>query len=301
MTRSTRAGRAGHGAAHPLAQAAASLRARDAGQVIELGPPSTPDWVLLADLDRDGGVERWLDAAARGPDARRPPAVAASYLASWLGSCVTGPAAALLVLHGVLPEVSPTNLWLRRGPAGGFDAVAFDRTAFWCATDHAAAAHPDARPAPSRDALVGRLAAGAVECLTPLFARIRALAPYGRHGMWGAVADGLAAGLMWITRRADGDASEQRMAWAALDSVVEAIAARVPQLRGRPLPVEVGWSAGTTIFCRRSTCCLYYKSPEARAYAPADRYCSSCPLRDPEDQRRRWASWLEATARSETS
>jgi hypothetical protein len=283
---------------HPLARASAAIRARDDEQVIELGRPGEGDWVLFRDVAGGETVGDLLDwMAGEDPDRRRPRDVAASYLASWFDSCMVGPAATLLVLEGILPDVSPDNLWLRRhATQAWFDRIAYERTTFGCLESDAAASHPDARPVATRDELVVRLADAVVEHLAPLFAAIRADAPYGIRGMWGSLADDLAGSLTWITRRTDGDASEQRLVWEAADEILHAIAERAPLLRVRPTAVDVEWSAGSTIFCRRGTCCLFYKTPEASELGDADRYCSSCPLRDPDDQLRRWAGWLEGQA-----
>ena len=282
---------------HPLARAAAAVRARDEHQAIELGRPAGPAWFRLADLYAEGAVASELDWAARtGGDAPLPRDVAASYLASWIDSCVVGPAATLLVLEGVLPDVTPGNLWLRRHATfRWYDRIAYERPSIWCAADHAAAGHPDATVVADRTALVERLADTAVELLTPLFAAVRARASYGLRGMWGSLADDLAGTLAWITRSSDGDAGEQRRAWGATDEILDAVAARTPLLRVRPTAVDVEWSAGSTLFCRRGTCCLYYKTPDAAVHAGDDRYCTSCPLREPADQRAEWARWLEST------
>jgi hypothetical protein len=283
---------------HPLARAATAVRARDEHQVIELGRPDSPAWFRLADLYADGAVAAELDWAARADgDTPLPRDVAASYLASWIDSCVLGPAATLLVLEGVLPDVTPDNLWLRRHATDRwYDRISYERPAFRCTADHAAAGHPDAAVVADRAELVAALADAAVALLTPLFAAVRARASYGLRGMWGSLADDLAGTLTWITRRSDGDATEQRLVWRATEEILDAVAARAPLLRVRPTVVDVEWSAGCTLFSRRGTCCLYYKTPDALLHAEADRYCTSCPLRDPDEQREQWVRWLESAS-----
>jgi hypothetical protein len=275
--------------------AAAAIRARDEHQVIELGRPQGASWFPLADLSGEGVVARELQWVAGAPAGVRPADVAASYLAGYIGSCVLAPAATLLVLEGLLPDVSPGNLWLHReGTERWYDRIAYAGPSFWCAAEHAAAGHPDARPVGTTAELVERLASTSVEQLTPVFQAIRARAPYGLRGMWGSLADEVASSLLWITRRDDGDATEQRRVWKSIEAILDVLTARAPQLRVRPSPVEVDWSAGSTIYCRRGTCCLFYKTPEAAAYPEADQYCSSCPLRDPDEQLASWRQSLES-------
>lgn len=278
-----------------MAVASAAITAREPGEDIALGRPTEAGWFPLADLSAAGAVECELErVAAHGSTARLPRQVAASYLASWVDSCVAGPAALLLALEGVLPEVSPTNLWLHRPDAEPwFDRVAFEDLRFWCREDHPAAGHPDALPVATDDELAARYADAVVAALAPIFTEVRAVGRYGERGMWGSFADDVAGSLMWITRANGGDPAGQHRVWQTLEGLFDAVADRAPRFRVRPEPVEVAWSGGATVFSRRGTCCLYYQDPAVASEPEPDRYCTSCPKREPAGQRVEWAAWLE--------
>ena len=59
-----------------------------------------------------------------------------------------------------------------------------------------------------------------------------------------------------------------------------------------PALVTVPWSGGVAHEVRRGTCCLWYQTQEAPD-PRGEGYCSSCPRRDADDQRQRWARWLD--------
>ena len=202
-----------------------------AGRAPDLGP----GWLGVADLIAgpavDPCVARLLDGRARG--ARD---VAATHLAGWLAGVLALPAVATWRRAGTVWALDPAGLAVRPHAGGWFDGLAV-------------------APGPlvARDA--SGLARDLVALLDPLFAAIRARLPYGTAGMWGQVADLLAA-----PPPDDGD------------GLVEALAARATRLRARPRWQPVAWAGGVHPALVRGTCCLAHKVGD-------EGYCTSCPHR----------------------
>lgn len=202
-----------------------------------VGEPQGDGWVPVADLVADEAVIAGLleDIRANVTQGRRD--VAGSYLSSWLGSLLVGSLAAVVVAEGRGWALAPEGLAIHRNPGGWFDGVAV---------------RPGS-PQPFR-------ADDVVALLNPVFGHIRRHAAFGRAGMWGAVADGIADRVL---RRAEQEDHPIDDAWAQARALTDEIAAREPLLRSRP------WLEGATVVA--GTCCLYYK------ISADDRYCGTCP------------------------
>ncbi len=157
--------------------------------------------------------------------------------------------------------------------------------------DDPARAHPDSEVVAHLDALSELVASEIVATLTVVFGAVRARAPFGLRGMWGSLADGLGGGAALDAVNRGIDVSET---WREAMQLLDAIAARTPLMRVRPRLRELEWSGGVSGVVVRGTCCLYDKTHDAPD-PRGEGYCTSCPLRDPDDQLDRWRDWLEAT------
>lgn len=261
-----------------LAETLAALQPPNGWFTHVAGEPAGDRWVLVEDVVAGPAlVERWLEELLDG-SAHGHRDVAGSYLAAWLAGAIAEPVVAALQLHRCAWPVTADNLALRRHPEGWFDGLAVLRPELRVVADDDVA--------PLRELVAAELAA----LLAPIFDVVHAWAPYGRSGMWGSLADGIAADALLRARDLgrDGQAT-----WQEVGRLIDALAARVPQLRVRPVLCDVPWSGGITYLAVRGTCCLYYKvSGEPRDPHGAS-YCTSCPLRDDGDRRRRWATWLD--------
>jgi hypothetical protein len=111
-------------------------------------------------------------------------------------------------------------------------------------------------PGPLRTVDADALAADVAALFAPLFPAVRARLPYGTAGMWGAVADAI------------GD-----------PTIIEGVAARVPQLRARPRIQRIPWRDGVLEYHVRGTCCLWHKVYDGVADPDGEGYCESCPHR----------------------
>jgi ferric iron reductase protein FhuF len=248
------------------------------------GDPSGDAWVGVAAIVADPSiVERWLDDLLAG-QARGHRDVAASYLAGWFSGSIGEPVAAAIDLHRCAWPVTADNLAVRRHRDGWFDGLAV--------------LGPDLLVVPDDDVaqLRAQVADELVALLTPIYAVMRAWAPYGSFGMWGSLADGLASGAM---QRAKEDGRDGLAAWQEANLLIDALAARVPKLRVRPVLQRVPWSGGVSHQSVRGTCCLYYKVSGQPRDPFGESYCTSCPLRDEGDRCRRWATWLDEQASHE--
>jgi hypothetical protein len=137
-----------------------------------------------------------------------------------------------------------------------------------------------------------RLVAGEIRSLAaPIFDAVRALVPYGRAGMWGSLADGLAGSTLYTEQRHPGG-GDPAGAWAGVDALLDELARQTPELRARPRRQLITWSGGTRHQSVRGTCCLYYKT-RIDPDPCGDGYCSSCPHRPDESRAERITRWLE--------
>lgn len=254
-------------------------------------PPATSDWhevsVLVADPGAvDALIQRLLDGDAAG---HRD--VAGSYLASWLA----GPVAQLVtgawldggrVLHLELDQVS-----VHFHADGWVDGVVVTDAGLTVGANDAAARLAGVCVVDEPEERRGLVAEQIRAVASPIFAAVRARAPYGRSGMWGSLADGLTGGTLYSEQRRPGGGDAGR-AWIEVDALIDELAGLVPELRARPRRQLIPWSGGTRHQSVRGTCCLYYKTcsdPDPCG----DGYCSSCPHRPDESRAQRISRWLE--------
>jgi hypothetical protein len=245
-----------------LAEVRDRLNSIDHEYSFDLGRPAGASW-WDPDAITSEVIGRWLDELEAHHGGRD---VAASYLAGWLAAGVVGAPMAALAVVGALPGVAAGSVRLRRHPGGWFDRAAIDES-----TRLLDAADP-ATPA--------TFCAGVVDVLAPLFDLVRADAPYGRSGMWGALADALANGTVHAARRFSLPPERAVEAWERTTSIVAELGALRPELRGRPRPFPVRRGDTVELYAVRGVCCLAYKSATVRGLPDHVRYCVSCPLVD---------------------
>lgn len=261
------------------------------------GEPHDPGWypldqVLANDDLLDGWYREIRDGEARG---RRD--VAGSYMASWLSGVVAETVAAALTTEERAWPLDPAGLAVHHHEEGWFDGIAVRSTRLWVLPGDPDAGHPESDVVDDLAALRSVLAAELVEVITPIFAAVRRRAPFGIRGMWGSLADGIVATALWRAHRTGGDVTAVADAAQAL---VEAVAGRVPALTARPRVESVAWRGGTGWFAAKGSCCLWYKTFDGTPDPRGEGYCTSCPFRDDDSRRARWASHfdeLDAVAR----
>ncbi len=191
-----------------------------------------------------------------------------------------------MVLHRCLPDPAGP-LWVHRRCEGWFDGVAFESPQVLVTADDPESGHPDATVVDGTGLLAAHGDALAAR-LTPVLDAIRALAPFGRRGLWGTAADEVAGAALWAARAG---ASDLDAAWRTAVAVTDALAARAPWIRTRPRPFSVDVDQGRSLFPVKGTCCLYYKT-QPQPPDPRDGYCTTCPLRDDTSRRQRLVEHL---------
>jgi hypothetical protein len=241
------------------------------------GRPEGPEWLALDQLDTLPADQWYADLLAGTAKGKRD--VAGAYLASYLVETVIGATAAAVVHDAATWPVRLDAFRVRRHEQGWFDGLAVDASEIWAV---------DGQRFATEDDLLGEVAAGIVAIAAPWFDAARALAPYGRFGMWGSLADHLGSASLEPVRL-DRPAAEQ--AWSRAQRLLDRIAALAPALRVRPGLRTIPWSGGEACVATQGTCCLYYK-----VHDPADageQYCLGCPLRPTGESDPLYTAWLD--------
>jgi hypothetical protein len=253
--------------------------------------PASDAWHPLGDLlDDTAAVEALIGTLVDGEAAGHRD-VAGSYLASWVAGPIVQLVAAAWLDAGWVLHLEHDQVWVRFHEDGWVDGVALADAALAVGADDPVAASTGVQvvgdPEERR-----RLVAGQIRSVAePIFDAVRALVPYGRSGMWGSLADGLAGTALHTEQRRAGG-GDPAGTWAGVDALIDELVRQVPELRARPRRQLIPWSGGTRHQSVRGTCCLYYKTctdPDPCG----DGYCSSCPHRPDESRALRITRWLE--------
>lgn len=270
----------------PLAETLERLDALDPWLRASIGEPVGDGWCRVSEITAEQ-LAGWVDDLATRHGGRRD--VAGSYLTGWLASTTIIVPTAAVVLERRLP-VPDGDLWFHRHDDGWFDQVAFERTDVYVTPMDAAGDHPDVI-AVSDTELTHLLAQGLVTRLDPILEAIRALAPFGRRGLWGIVTDEFASAALWAARAGGADMIG---AWRLAETAIDFVAEERHWLRARPRPFTIPTAQGPTTFSVRGTCCLYYKTQLQPPDPFGEGYCTTCPFRDDDSRRDRFLACRNA-------
>ncbi|MFP5317797.1 MAG: hypothetical protein ACLGI2_05820 [Acidimicrobiia bacterium] len=252
-----------------------------------MGDPSGDGWFGIDELV-DRGVVDGMAADLLTQEGR--PDVAGSYLGSHLTGPVVARTVAAIVLDRRCPDPCPSNVAVHLHPDSWFDQL-------WFRTPAAAAVDGDPAGADRACVVLADVALlrtwwaeRLVACLVPLLDAVRARLPYGRRGLWGAVADQVAASALTVARQAG---LPCRPAWEEAAGLLEALARHAPVAITWPSPFEVRSPRGReAVFPVRGTCCLYYLTVDGPDPC-GDGYCITCPFTDPDHRHRTLADRLD--------
>lgn len=270
----------------PIAATATRLARLDPFAGFEVSPLLDDSWQRLSPDQVDSTLDYWLAVLTARHGVR---ATAGSLLGEALIRAAILPPVAAMVLERRCPDPSADNLAARLDEAGEFTRAAVLRpTIAVLASDPAAA---DAQSIVVDD-LTGWWAARTAATLTPLLAGVRARAPFGLPGLWGAVADEIASITLWIGQLVD---RPPLQLWAHAQQLFDALAPHAPVQMARPRPLPVEHPCGDKWFRARGTCCLFYRSKVAEGRAE-ERYCGSCPLRDAQSRQAHLYDYLSELA-----
>ena len=163
---------------------------------------------------------------------------------------------------------------------------------FACCPTTPRPASPDAVVVDDPAALRRHVAAELAAIALPVFASVRALAPFGAVGMAGNFADSAA----WAGVEHAGERGVDA-AWAEVDALLDELRLAGLAFRARPRLDCAVWEGTRRSFVIKSACCLYFRTYEGTPDRSGEGYCTSCPLRDDAWRRERWAQWLAEGAR----
>lgn len=277
----------------PAALAATGVALGDVAEHLgfSVGAPSGEGWVGLDDVVGSGLLD-WLAADLVATEGRRD--VAGSYLGGHLAGPVVSRTVAAIALHQRCPDPHPAGVAVHLHADGWFDQVAFRRPTVAVLPGDPAAGQPGTLVVADPAALRAWWAERTSAAVGPLLESVRHRLPYGRRGLWGAVADAV-AGTMLTVARATGRPGGQ--AWGEASALLDAMAAWAPVPLTRPTPFRVSRSGSDAWFTTKGTCCLYYRTVNAPDPC-GEGYCSTCPLADPAHRRCKLAAWLDEQAAS---
>jgi hypothetical protein len=212
--------------------------------------------------------------------------VASAYIAMRAAAVVAGPLIGGYLLERRVPLLEPATTWLRTDPHLEFDRLATGTPRFAGLADEADAGHTDLTVVGADDltTLVVDAFAG---LLGPLLDNLRAVAPFGRRGLWGLVADSIGGCALAAARETDTD---HRPAWTAANDILDRLRARGLPIGNRPRPLIAKCGGREFPFNIRGTCCLRYKAGEPPDHRDPDfgAYCHSCPLVDDDTLQRHY-------------
>lgn len=269
----------------PLAATAARLSRLDGDAGFDIGPDPAAGWVELAAAVRDGRLDAWLASLALRHGDRR---AAGSLLGGLLARVVVEPTVSAMVLETRCPDPAIENLLASVDDDGELSRCGMVRPTMAVLPGDPAAGDVHSVVVKDEAALLHWWASRAGATLTPLLAAVRARAPFGLPGLWGAVSDLVTGIAVWIGRLAGRDPDAT---WSHAQRMVDALAGFAPVRLTRAKPFPVAHGDGHHWFQVRGTCCLSYRS--ILEAGPLDeRYCSTCPLRDDDSRRRHLGDYL---------
>lgn len=247
------------------------------------GEPSDR-WVNVAEVSTTSYIASQLGERAEQFGGQR--AVAAAYLAMRLSSAVVSPLVGIYLLERRVPIVDPTTARVRIDGDLEFDRLALGTTEFAAVDTDPATNHPDATTLGVGD-LAELLAETLDRLLRTYLDGVRALAPFGRRGLWGLVADSVGGSALAAARETGTD---HHPMWLTAQDILDRLQATGAAVENRPRPMVVHWQGRSFPFNIRGTCCLRYRVDDPGAHHDPEfgAYCHSCPLVDDNTLRRHY-------------
>ena len=268
-----------------LAETMQGVRSSDDVVRMVAGVPDGDSWVRLDDATAVPAIfDGWFERIRRTiPNGRAD--VTGAYLASFLAGAIATPLVRALVEHERAWRTTADAAWVHAHDDGWIDGVAILAPVVVLPGDRAAG-RDDVEVVPGIAELTTIAVRHLVSLVGPLFAEVRARAPYGLRGMWGTLADSMASDLTWA---AHVDGRDVVAAWRSVQPALHCLAAAAPRSLTRPTFERVEVDGAIAHLTVRGTCCLYYQSQHTDA--PID-YCSSCPMGSEATRRARRQEWL---------
>jgi hypothetical protein len=242
----------------------------------ELAPTPDEPWVSITDASDPARLaDRVAQLSVRYADQRD---VAAAYIAMRIAGVVAGPLIGTYLLERRVPLLDPDTAHVRTDRALEFSRLATGTTRFAALASDIDAGHPDMHVV-THDVLIDTVVESLDRLVAPLLTALRPLAPFGRRGLWGLIADSVGGGALASARETGAD---HRPAWAEATEILDRLQDRGLPVANRPRPLVVTCDGHEIPFNIRGTCCLRYKADEPRDHHDPEfgGYCHSCPLID---------------------
>jgi ferric iron reductase protein FhuF len=210
--------------------------------------PLGEGWFAADELASGDGLETQLDGVRAWASTDSGPVAGALFLDAYVW-CLSGAAAAALLLESAIPDLRPSEIRFRFGENGRATAVAFTGGVL---------------VAPRESELLGLYRAALVDHLEPLIARLHLTTRRASAAFWRNAGDMAAFTLVWCGRELGDLARGASLARRLLAS---------PTSLGRPRSFHLTAPDGTQrLTCVRHGCCLWLRTPHGTV-------CAGCPVR----------------------
>lgn len=236
---------------------------------VRAGQPSRADWIAASDLMHPASerLDQLLEVVGTmyaTPDRQ----IRVSFFMNSYAWLLASASLGCYVVSGRVPDLAPSNLWVRFEATGRATGISFTNGKYWALPDDIAAEHPDAivvRDKAELRAILRRQIEAHMRVLIPV---LRTKSSFGTRGLWVTVADRCAGFLFWLHQHHP-NMLERKQLLREVEGLI-----RVPESPfNNPLTSIQRLSDSTedNLALQRGACCLNYKRPDGK-------YCASCPL-----------------------
>ncbi len=256
-----------HVLAVPLIDSLDWLRALHEGFEARTGQPTGEGWIAVHDLIQPDSPHLNRLLALVGDTYATPDGqIWVSFFLNSYAWLIAAASLGCYIASNRVPDLTPSNLWLRFEANGRATGISFARSIFWALPDDVAAGHLDAIIVHDRCALRDGLRRQLETHMHALIPILRAKSSFGTRALWITVADRCAGFLFWL--------HQQRPDVLARDLLVQQVAALI-QVPGspfnNPLTGVCVMAGQEQVALQRGACCLNYKRPDGK-------YCTGCPI-----------------------
>lgn len=259
----------------PLATTLNRVAAVEIDVSARLGIPDEPGWVAAADLVADGELlDNLLRRVGQEYGTDRRSVAGTFFLRNYLWRMLV-PAVASFLIERRLPDLGVGNVALRFDGGGYAAGLAFLEGCFAALPGDPHAGHPDARVAPSEEALLAWLRDRLEGHLPNHISSLRSLrVRRGTRVLWGVAVDVCAETFLYAGQKLGCEGGEAC-------EFAERLLGGPPPLCGPTNYFVLEHDRGSMLTRVRNSCCLYHRI--------GDGACFTCPRTSNEERLRRLA------------
>ncbi len=258
-----------HTAASPLTGSLDWLHTLHERFETRCGAPPSEDWIAVPDLIQpDSPHLSQLLALVGETYATSDRQIGVSFFMNSYAWLIAAASLGCYIASSRVPDLSPSNMWLRFEANGRATGISFTRGRFWALPDDAAAGHPDAAIVQNRVALRDTLRGQIEVHMQHMIPILRPKSSFGTRALWVTVADRCAGFLFWLHQQRPDVLGRDRLV-QEVEGLIRAPASPFNNcLTGIQTQPE---RAEHELTFQRGACCLNYKRPDGK-------YCTSCPI-----------------------